>query len=319
MRTHPASSKREPDRSCPACDVTKGWKEYCPASFLPGDSRRIMECSRCGLSILWPLPASSELGTYYRGGYFDFERHREEGKGLYFAGRLKAIKPKGRFLDIGCATGFFLNGIRRNCAWEVFGLETGRDAARHARNVLNLDVKNVPLERAGYPRDSFDYIHLNNVLEHVTDPLAVLTETGRILKPGGRIFMAVPNGRVDRHGYLDYHRRFGKPASSKDGHLFFFSASALQALVPRAGLRIENSFSCGLKRSLRVLGWWPRRRGWERPYEGRDNDAGGNKVIGGTGRSHRAAYYLFKHTWERLLRFPGMTRWAYDYIVHLTK
>lgn len=170
---------------CPACRSEKSFSDYSPASFLRGDQRTIKECGLCGLSILWPLPTLKELNTYYNQGYYNFNRHSEEGKGFYWSRLLSRIQPKGRILDIGCATGFFLSGIRQHCDWEVHGQEMGKAAAVYARKTLGIPVKDVPLEKARYPKNYFDFIHFNNVLEHVTHPDLVMAEVGRILKPGG--------------------------------------------------------------------------------------------------------------------------------------
>ena len=267
----------------------------------------------------WPLPAGRELNAYYNQGYYNFNRRGEEGKGGFAnAGLLKRRREKGKILDVGCATGFFLSGIRQNCAWEVYGLETGKGAGAYARKKLGLKIKEVPLERAGYPKDFFDAIHLNNVLEHVLDPAAVLAEAGRILAPGGRLYLAVPNGPVDRYGSFDYHRRFGKRAASLAGHLYFFTPRSLDLLAEKSGLRIEKVYGAGLKRTLKTLGYWPRRRGWEAPYQG--GSPSGKKVEEAVveGKAYPKLYYWFKHGSEQLLSFPGFVPWAYDFNLYLT-
>jgi len=303
---------------CPACGQ-KDFKFYCPASFLKGDKRWIMECASCGLSRLWPMPNGRELGRYYDQGYYHFNRRSEEGKGYYYARMLKRIQERGRFLDVGCATGFFLNGIRKNCRWDLYGLETGKGAGAYARRKLGLRVKDAPLEKAGYPRDFFDFIHLNNVLEHVLDPAVVMKAAGRILKPGGRLYLAVPNGRVDRHGYWDYQQKFGKRAASLDGHLYFFSPQSIRLLARGAGLRVEKAYGSGLKRALRVFGYWPRRRGWEALYQGKEPGVKTVEESVVEGKVYPPLYYLFKHGLEPFQRIPGFFPWTYDFNIYLTK
>jgi SAM-dependent methyltransferase len=305
--------------SCPACGNPVAFSEYCRASFLPDDERRILECPLCRLSVLWPLPTGDELTAYYGQSYFDFNRRREEGKGLYYAHLLKKIAPQGRFLDVGCATGFFLSGIQKNCSWELYGLETGREAAAYARKNLCVDVRDVPLEQAGYESDFFDFIHLNNVLEHTTDPFAVLSEAARILKKGGRLYVAVPNGLIDRRGYWKVLKKTGHLGASKDGHLFFFTKDSLESLAQRSGLQIQKAYSCGFKRGFRVLGLWPEKKGWERDYQGHPKDPRSLEQSIVEGRSHSPSYYLFKHTQENVFRYPGFSPWTYDFNLTLTK
>lgn len=305
--------------SCPSCGTQTGWKDYCPASFLPGDARVILECPSCGLGILWPLPTPGELSAYYSQGYYDFNRSREEGKGLYFAERLKRLSPTGRFLDIGCATGFLLSGIQKHCGWELYGLETGVEAAAYARTRLGIEVRDVPLESAGYPPDFFDVLHLNNVLEHTLDPAAVLGEAHHILKPGGRLFVSVPNGHIDRLGYRKVLERTGQRGASKDGHLYFFTGEALERLAAGSGLRVTRARSSGFKRALKVLGWWPEKRGWERDYQGRPRAQRTVEASVVEGTPHGARYYLWKHTQEELFQYPGYSRYTYDYNLVMTK
>ncbi len=304
---------------CPACRSEKSFSDYSPASFLRGDQRTIKECGLCGLSILWPLPTLKELNTYYNQGYYNFNRHSEEGKGFYWSRLLSRIQPKGRILDIGCATGFFLSGIRQHCDWEVHGQEMGKAAAVYARKTLGIPVKDVPLEKARYPKNYFDFIHFNNVLEHVTHPDLVMAEVGRILKPGGRLYLAVPNGGVDRHGYKDYYRRIGDLAASMDGHLYFYSPKSLSLLAQNSGLQIDRFYSTGLKRAMRVLGFWPRKKGWEKAYQGREPGQSTVEKAVETGRAYPKAYFLWKHGMEQLWRFPFYARWTYDFNLYLTK
>jgi SAM-dependent methyltransferase len=265
------------------------------------------------------MPNQREIASYYHAGYYNFDYRAQEGKGWYWAQHLKAWKPQGRFLDIGCATGFFLNGVAKNCDWEVYGQELGKDAVAYARKKLGLNVKNVPLEKTGFPNNFFDFIHFNNVLEHVTNPLAAMKEVARILKPGRRLFLAVPNGAVNRRSFKNYFDSTGQRGASVDGHLLFFSPKSLQLLAEKSGLRIEHSYGTGLKRALRVLGYWPQKKGWEGEFQGRRP---GEKTVEKAveeGKARPKLYYLFKHGREDLFRFPGFPSWTYDYNLDLTK
>ncbi len=312
----PAQKKSAP---CPACSSRESPREYCPTSFLKGDKRWIVECPSCGLSWISPMPGPKQIAAYYHAGYYNFNYHAEEGKGYYWARSLGALQPKGRFLDIGCATGFFLNGVGKNCGWEVYGQELGKEAADYARKKLGLDVRNVPVEKTGFPSNFFDFIHFNNVLEHVTNPDKALQEAGRILKPGGRLFLAVPNGGINRRSFKNYHDFTGQRGASVDGHLYFFSPGSIALLAEKAGLRIEKAYGTGLKRALRVLGRWPQKKGWTGEFQGRR--PGGKTVEGAVqaGKARPKFYYLFKHGSENLLRFPGFPSWSYDYNIYLTK
>jgi SAM-dependent methyltransferase len=303
---------------CPACSGTSS-KPYCPASFLYGDKRDILECSTCGLSVLWPLPTGKELSSYYHEGYFNFEKNKEEGRGWAFGQELAAWKDRGRFLDLGCATGFFLNGVKQGSGWEVFGLETGSGAAKYAREKLGLNVKSVLLEKAGYAKGFFDAIRVNNVLEHVLDPAKTLRDVSHILKPGGRLFLTLPNGRVDRAHYSGFHKAFGERGASKDGHLYFFSPKSLDLLAERSGFTIESSYGTELKRALRVLGCWPKKSDWAKPFQKRVKARRSVEESVVEGRKKPRAYYLLQRKLEGLTLLRGFSPWAYDYTILLSK
>ncbi|NJM05091.1 class I SAM-dependent methyltransferase [Candidatus Gracilibacteria bacterium] len=98
----------------------------------------------------------------------------------------------GRILDVGCATGIFLDGMRR-LGWQVQGIEPTHSAAQYARTRFALDVFEGRLEDAQLPSGSFDAITLWDVLEHVHEPRPILAELARLLRPGGLLVLSLPN------------------------------------------------------------------------------------------------------------------------------
>ena len=306
--------------ACAAC----GSQEYtslCRCSFLRRDQREILLCGQCGLGQLWPMPSQNELTQYYSGGYFGFDQAKEEGKGVYIASRLKKTASTGRFLDVGCATGFVIKGIRDHSQWQVSGVEYSHQAADYARESLGLDVRTGSLEAAAWDSESFDYIHMNNVIEHETDPLALLKEGARILKPNGKLFLAMPNGRVDREPYKVYFDKKGEAAGSQDGHLYFFSPESLIRLAEKAGLKVEAVHSAGMVRGARTLGILPRNRTFYLGYAPRDRPPVVQSIQESIlpGRQYPQVYHLFKHHKERLSRWAGFWNVAYDFHLLLTR
>ena len=99
---------------------------------------------------------------------------------------------RGRLLDVGCGNGRFLAQMR-GLGWEVVGVEPDPEAARIAKERFGLEVFQDTLEEAKFPNDSFDAITMNHVIEHVPDPVGLLAESRRILKPGGKLVVVTPN------------------------------------------------------------------------------------------------------------------------------
>ena len=124
------------------------------------------------------------------------EQHLDDLKqGIEFVNSL----PPGRMVDIGCGLGFFLSGV--SDSWEKHGVEVSEFAAEHAKKWGK--IHHGTLESAAYPDNHFDLVMLYHVIEHVDDPVALIKEINRILKPGGKLILGTPdfdNGCARRFG-----------------------------------------------------------------------------------------------------------------------
>jgi SAM-dependent methyltransferase len=150
-------------------------------------------------------------------------------------------------LDVGCGSGDFLLRMRGR-GWEVLGVEPDPVAAAAARR-SDLDVRDGMLADAAFADDTFDAIVLSHVIEHVHDPIALLRECHRVLRPGGVLVMMTPN--LSSVG----HRRFGADWRGLEPprHLHVFSVEALAACVQRVGLVLsEVRTSARMVRGI----WW---------------------------------------------------------------
>lgn len=156
--------------------------------------------------------------------YFDYLRGRSFKGGLY---RRFFLYPrlcrhlKGRALDIGCGLGDMLAfrpntvGVDINDKTVAWCCQRGLEAYVMAPDVL-------PFEDS-----SFDSVSLDNVLEHLTAPAALLAEIRRVLKPNGRFLVGVPG----RKGF----------ASDPDHKIFYDEAGLLAAVFP-AGFEKKKIF-----------------------------------------------------------------------------
>lgn len=97
----------------------------------------------------------------------------------------------GRVLDAGCGVGAYLERLSDR-AQAAYGLEYDRaraeEAGRRAQGVLQAAAEDLPLAP-----HSFDLILSHEVLEHVVDDRAAAAEAVRVLRPGGRLLLFVPN------------------------------------------------------------------------------------------------------------------------------
>jgi 2-polyprenyl-3-methyl-5-hydroxy-6-metoxy-1,4-benzoquinol methylase len=152
-------------------------------------------------------------------------------------GNVRYLKgsEKGRLLDVGCGNGTFLDQMRQ-LGWEVTGVEPDGEAVSVAVQKLGLEVFHGSLEEAKFPEGHFDAITMNHVIEHVSDPIALLTECRRVLRPRGKLVVATPNIRsLGAHVFGEYWRGLEVPR-----HLFLFAPQALRACAKVAGLTIQD-------------------------------------------------------------------------------
>jgi SAM-dependent methyltransferase len=140
----------------------------------------------------------------------------------------------GTILDVGCASGLFLLQAM-NAGWRVTGLEPAEVLFAQANACLGTQGKVIckTLEQADLLPDSFDAITLWDVLEHVSDPVATLVKCRTVLKPGGFVFLNVPD--------LDslQARVLGRswPLLLAE-HLNYFNRRSLELCGDRAGLSL---------------------------------------------------------------------------------
>src|SRR5262249_4902570 len=151
---------------------------------------------------------------------------------------------RGRLLDFGCGGGSFLQRMHRQ-GWRVLGLDTSALTVDTIRRHLNLPALAGTLPHPDLRPGAFDVITMWHALEHVHAPLAGLREAHRLLAPGGKLLVAVPN--IDSLPF----RWFGSAWFGLDlpRHLTHFTPGTLQLMLERAG------FVAGPVRMVRHSKW----------------------------------------------------------------
>jgi SAM-dependent methyltransferase len=146
---------------------------------------------------------------------------------------LEPYKGEGRLLDVGCSIGLFLD-LARSRGWDGVGIEFAPRALAYAREQYGLEVLDVPLEEAGFEDESFDAVGLLSVLEHTNEPRRMLGDVARVLRPGGAVYVVVPN--VESLACRVLHER----ARTFDGrnHLVYFSPATLRDCFDRSGFDV---------------------------------------------------------------------------------
>ncbi len=141
--------------------------------------------------------------------------------------------PGGELLDVGCGGGAQLVQMR-SLGWRVVGVDPDERAVAMATRDHGLDVRRGTLEEQRFPSDRFDAVILSHVIEHVHDPMDLLRECGRVLKPGGRLVVVTPNAASLGHRRL----RASWIGLQPPRHLYLFACATLRRLAERAGLSV---------------------------------------------------------------------------------
>ena len=246
---------------CPVCRA--GAPAFaCKALLYAGCERDVSECASCGAAFYWPVPSFEDIGRCYPPAYYGgfFKQYwKDFYKGRALAERLTPWRTRGDFLDVGCALGTMLAGLREHSSWTARGMEFSKEAAELGRALNKAEIANAPLSAAPWPAASFDYVHINNVLEHESDPRAALESAARLLRAGGRLELTVPNGPVDFLPNKTLSAKWGRAVPTRHGgHLFFFSRRALEKILTDSGFRVLSIKSFHLKLGAKARGWLPR-------------------------------------------------------------
>lgn len=147
---------------------------------------------------LRPAIAMGSLGAWALGRVLPGKAHCAEAAFRH----LPAGRESGSLLDVGCGNGAFLK-IAKSLGYQASGLEPDPKAAAYGRNE-GLDVRAGRLPGSNLPQGTFDEITLLHVLEHFHRPVEALKELWSLLRPGGRLWVKVPN--LDSLGF----QRFGR-------------------------------------------------------------------------------------------------------------
>jgi SAM-dependent methyltransferase len=205
-------------------------------SISPG---RVLRCAACGFGFRQTRFSEGRLAELYRDMDPGVYQAELDGRRRTARRHLRIVHRHvrgGRLLDVGCASGLFLR-LAAEAGWEPTGVEPSRELWRQAADALQGkgEVLCTTLEPAPLAAASFDAITLWDVLEHVPDPLAMLRKCGGLLRPGGFLFLNVPD--LDSLEARVLGRRWPLLLAE---HLNYFNRPSLQFCGTKAGLKLAE-------------------------------------------------------------------------------
>ena len=235
---------------------------------LPGEFT-MRRCRQCGLMYLSPRPTPHSIALYYPQDYTSYRppisderfalmrwiRQRKLQKRRLLIEQYSQ-RQSGAILDVGCATGLFLDEMIR-AGWQGYGIEPIESAAQFARSHFGIEVFQGMLADATYAANSFDAITFWDVLEHTFSAKETLSQAAALLRPGGIVAISVPNwDSWERRWFGRHWQGFDPPR-----HLFVFTRATLTTLLEEAGFAVLDwvcfmpsyfSFVISLDRWLRA-------------------------------------------------------------------
>ena len=210
----------------------------------------ILECRACGFRHAVPLPEPAALEQAYRENYYAEEKptflnHAGEDQAwaeLAQTDRLeifeRVLEPsRRRLLDIGSGPGFFLKTAQTR-GWDVTGIEPSRQAAAHARGLGVHVVEGFFTAESAPALGRFDVVHMNNVLEHIPDPIVLVSLARDLLEPGGIICINVPNDFSPFQLAASAAQNTREWWLAPPHHLNYFDFTSLTGLVERLGMSV---------------------------------------------------------------------------------
>jgi 2-polyprenyl-3-methyl-5-hydroxy-6-metoxy-1,4-benzoquinol methylase len=214
--------------------------------FLTQEEFTIVKCDDCGFLFVNPRPNVNDVNRYYKSEEYISHSNTKQGllnkvyhiirkrnhlKKFYL---ISPYKKGGRILDIGCATGEFLNFMKdRN--WEATGVEPDIAAQNFAKTRYNLNVFSEDFLDNTKP-EKFDVITMWHVLEHVYNLSQRLQQIKRLLTKDGVVIIAVPNSDCyDANLYGKFWAGYDLPR-----HIYHFSQKTIIKLFKNYNFKIDR-------------------------------------------------------------------------------
>jgi 2-polyprenyl-3-methyl-5-hydroxy-6-metoxy-1,4-benzoquinol methylase len=231
---------------CKICGTATYHREYDFSDWRFNDRSTqnavIVRCLGCGIRRTEPKPTPS-YGVVYDNDYasqgLKFLPFYLQHIGILFSLKYQDVAIRGfpggaRALDYGCSTGVFLKLVS-SMGFAPTGFDISAQAVEHCTK-MGLHAYSGDFFAHPFELGSFDVIHCSHVIEHVEDPIALLTRFRELLKPNGHLLLSCPNYASLARWSKGVEWRGWDP----DCHLWHFTLNQICRLAKDTGFRIVH-------------------------------------------------------------------------------
>lgn len=224
-------------RKCPLC----GKPDFAPL-FEDWQKNKYVKCTNCSLAFQNPC-SGREYEEDYWGEVVDPDGvkrnmllERNSKLRNWYGDIVSFINGQnaGKILDVGCGPGFLLSAI--DDKHEKWGVELSDTCIKYIHdNWQGINIRKSLLDDPGFPGEYFDVVVLYHLIEHLVEPLELITTIKRIMKKNGIIIIGTPNIRsFCAKRFKENFRLLGR------GHLTMFSEKTLTMALNKLGFRITK-------------------------------------------------------------------------------
>lgn len=145
------------------------------------------------------------------------------------------VNKDSKVLDVGCAMGGFLGYLHKQGLPNLYGIDLIEDYVSYAKKKGDYNIKLGSAESIPFDDNSFDLLVMDQVLEHLVEPIKAFREAKRVLVEGGLLYIAVPDAsRYDEMYFFDFYWFIMKE------HIQHFDVDHLKLLAGMEGFELVN-------------------------------------------------------------------------------
>jgi len=159
--------------------------------------------------------------------------------------RLRKSKLVGKVLDIGCGKCEFISFFKKK-GWEVTGIEQSEYSLNNKsiKNSVLIGNANEIIKRLIKQNKKYDLISLNNVLEHLLDPVIIINLIKKLLKKNAILSINIPNDESLFQKFLIKNKIVKRNYwVAYPDHINYFNIKSFEYFINQLGLKVLDSIS----------------------------------------------------------------------------